>query len=212
MVVIHQVERQAIHSLPPLKPLRAFVLVAQTKSFTTAGDRIYLSQSAVSSQIKQLEDYLGVRLFERKPNRLHLTEAGKRYAEPVMQALDMLSKATADIIEAQKYVELKLQVLPIFASWLTPRLDQFKRQYPRIKIHFQGLGDALFLSDSVDMAIIPQHRPQNGSDQIVQDFFDLALVDENGCRGSDWCLVYLQKRSSEDAIKAFREWLLKEVA
>ncbi len=88
-------EYQVSRFLPPLKPLRAFTLVASTNSFTETGKQMHFSQSAVSHQIKQLEEYLGVKLFERKPNCLVLTEAGKHYAELVHQALEILTETFA---------------------------------------------------------------------------------------------------------------------
>ena len=204
---------QVTRALPPLKPLRAFVLVALTKSFTTTGKHMHLSQSAVSSQIKQLEEHLGIQLFERKPNGLTLTEVGKRYAAPVTQALDILIDATVEAIEYHEYTDFKLQIPAIFAAWLNPRLDEFKKLHPHIKVHFQKLKDTLFLGDSVDMAIMHHHwiSPQNGTDPVAKDHFNLVLPTENGHEPSDWCLIFLQERSSEYAIKTFREWLLQEV-
>ena len=206
-------KQRVARCLPPLKPLRAFALVSATNSFTEAGKCMHLSQSAISSQIKKLEDHLGVELFERKPNRLYLTEVGKRYVEQVERALEILNNATSDIINYQKYVDVNLQVPDALIPWLNSRLGGFKRVHPYVRVSFQKLGDTLFFGGSADMAIMHQHwdKIENDSDCVARDCFELTSTVGNKNDTTHWNLVYLRERISEEPIRAFREWLLQEV-
>ena len=83
-----------MRTLPPLNCLVAFEASARLMSFTRASKELSLSQSAVSRQILQLEDFLGRALFERNPLGLRLTAAGERYAEEIRGVLDLCTTAT----------------------------------------------------------------------------------------------------------------------
>ena len=206
-------KHQAVRCLPPLKPLRAFALVSETSSFTEAGKCMHLSQSAVSSQIRQLESHLGIELFERKPNRLSLTKVGKKYVEQVDRALGILIDATNDIVNYEKFTDFNLQAPAVFVPWLRSRLGEFERLHPDIRINFQLLGDALFSGGSADMAILHQHGDGFEADLsfVASDCFELVLTVGNKNETMRWSLVYARERASEEPIRAFREWLLQEV-
>lgn len=200
--------------LPPLKPLRAFASVAHTKSFTTTDKDMHLSQSAVSNQIKQLEEYLDVKLFERYPNRLVLTQAGELYAEPVQQALKLLGKETLEILSQQQGTELTLQIPVAFMDWLKPRLASFQADHPGVCFCFQSLESTLFLNAQVDLAIVHKHwdHLQCDAAHIMAHNFDLALPSPAASGvGSNWCLICLRERVAEPAIQAFVAWLMAEV-
>ena len=77
----------------PLNALRAFDAVARLSSFTRAGQELGMTQTAVSYQIKLLEETLGVRLFERRPRQVELTEAGRRLAPKVDEAFGLIGGA-----------------------------------------------------------------------------------------------------------------------
>ncbi len=86
-------------TLPPLNALRAFESAARLESFSAAADEMFVTHGAVSKQIRQLEDWLGARLFERAGGRVRLTDAGWRYLVQVQDGLDIISNATAELLQ-----------------------------------------------------------------------------------------------------------------
>lgn len=122
--------------LPALDLLKAFEAAARHLSFTKAGAELFLSQSAVSRQIQQLEAQLGVPLFLRRTRTLLLTEAGQRYYRAVTQALDGLREATARLNAGLEDRTVRVTTTVTFASlWLVPRLVHFQEQHPEITVH-----------------------------------------------------------------------------
>src|ERR1043166_1333358 len=83
------------YNLPPLAFFQGFEAAARTLSFTKAAEELFITQSAVSRQIKALEDHLGLKLFERRPRALQLTENGQALYRIATEALDRLQSATA---------------------------------------------------------------------------------------------------------------------
>ena len=83
------------HGLPPLELLRSFESAARHLSFTLAGRELFVTQSAVSRQIQQMETSLGVPLFERRHRALALTEAGRVFQRAVIDCLERLHDATS---------------------------------------------------------------------------------------------------------------------
>ncbi|HSO05852.1 MAG TPA: LysR family transcriptional regulator [Pelomicrobium sp.] len=138
--------------------LRVFYAVAESGSFTRAGRRLNLSQSAVSRQISGLEESLGVSLFHRHARGLVLTEQGQELFQIVEDVAKRLSLAMARINESREKPEgpLKITTTVTFGSaWLTSRLNQFHLDYPDIDVTLL-LADAAELdlsSGHADMAI-----------------------------------------------------------
>lgn len=142
--------------VPSLAALRTFEASARHKSFTKAAEELNVTQSAVSRQIRQLEDELGIRLFERVRQRLVLTEAGASYAEEVRIGLDQLKTATLNLLAYQGIGgELVLACLPTFGSrWLIPRLGRFTSQHPEINVNLVTRIEAFnFENENIDAAI-----------------------------------------------------------
>ncbi|AOG22082.1 LysR substrate-binding domain-containing protein [Acidovorax sp. RAC01] len=123
---------------PPLHLLRAFSMVTRFGSVSRAAEALHLTQSAVSKQIKELEDWVGVALFERSRKRLALTPAGERYEKAVRAVLAQLEAATLELITSDDGGgALHLSSLPTFAAkWLIPRLPLFQQQHPQVTLHF----------------------------------------------------------------------------
>ena len=120
--------------LPPLGALRAFEAAARHLNFTLAAAELHVTQAAISHQVRQLEEWLGLRLFERRGHALTMTEKGRGYLAEVSAALDRIASATARV---KQDVEgpLRITVLPSFAAcWLVPRLDAFREQHPEIEL------------------------------------------------------------------------------
>ena len=115
--------------------LLGFEAAARSLSFTSAAGELHLTQSAISRQVQQLEEQLGVRLFERRTRALVLTEAGDRYYRDVSKALNQLREATV-AIRAQTAPVVRVTTTLTFASqWLVPRLASFQKEHPEIAVH-----------------------------------------------------------------------------
>lgn len=124
--------------LPPTPALRAFVTTARLGSVSSAARALHLTQGAVSKQVRELEAWLGTRLFDRVRQRLVLTPAGARYEATVRPLLAALEEASLELISHQHGGGLlHLSTLPTFGSkWLIPRLPDFQRRHPQVTIQF----------------------------------------------------------------------------
>ena len=121
---------------PPLNSLRAFEAAARLESFSTAAIELHVTHGAVSKQIKQLEDWLGMPLFERRSGRVRLNDAGWRYLVQVQDGLDLISNATASLLQPNRQRRLHINATPTFAShWLLPRLASFRQLQPELALH-----------------------------------------------------------------------------
>ena len=115
--------------------LRGFEAAARLLSFTSAAAELHLTQSAVSRQVQQLEEQLGVKLFERRTRALILTEAGERYYREVSKALALVRDATS-AVRAKTEPIVRVTTTASFASlWLVPRLAQFQTDHGEIAVH-----------------------------------------------------------------------------
>lgn len=122
--------------LPTLDLLKSFEASARLLSFTLAGKELFLSQSAISRQISQLETQLGVPLFHRRVRSLVLTEAGQVYYREIAAILEKLREATAAIAHPQADGAVTVTTTMTFASlWLVPRLSDFQQKHPGIPVH-----------------------------------------------------------------------------
>lgn len=142
--------------LPPLKPLRAFEATARTGSVTRAADELSVTHSAISHQIKTLENTLGLKLFDRSSQRLELTAHGALLLPVVSNAFQKIADATQQLYQPATSGRLSISCPPAFASyWLMPRLHQFMQQFPDIQLDLQSSVDkrAVF-SHNTDVAIL----------------------------------------------------------
>ncbi|QLF68221.1 LysR family transcriptional regulator [Peteryoungia desertarenae] len=141
--------------LPSLSLLTAFEAAARTGSVTAAARELDLTQSAVSRQIKALEEQLGVTLFYRERQTIRLTVAGDSYAREIREALRRISNASLNLRANPQGGSLNLAILPTFgARWLAPRLGQFLVANPGITINLvTRLSPFDFRLDSIDAAI-----------------------------------------------------------
>ncbi len=122
-------------NLPSLDLLRGFEAAARNLSFTKAAAELFVTQSAVSRQVKTIEDQLGVSLFTRSHRALRLTEAGHELYCATAQALRQLADAAARIRERGAGRALTVTATIGFTSlWLIPRLTDFRRKHPAIDI------------------------------------------------------------------------------
>lgn len=111
--------------LPPFAAVRAFEAAARHLSYTKAADELCLSPSAISHQVRSLEEYLDTKLFERRNNKMQLTLTGKAYAGKMTSLLDVFEASTSDAAEAASQSLCVLCTPGFAARWLVPRLDRF---------------------------------------------------------------------------------------
>ena len=158
----------AQRDLPSLDLLKAFECAARHLSFTRAGAELFLSQSAVSRQIQQLEAQLGVQLFLRRTRQLLLTEAGQRYYRDVSQALHQLREAGAALRTSFHPRHVTITTTLTFASlWLVPQLADFQRLHPGIEVHVAADNTIRDLErDRIDVAIRYAPRRHAGAGAI----------------------------------------------
>ncbi|MED5620451.1 LysR family transcriptional regulator [Ideonella sp. BN130291] len=136
-------------------PLRAFEAVARRLSFRAAADDLHLTQSAISRQIRALEDELGAPLFLRGTRHVELTSAGTVLLQTVVPLLDRLDASVRQIRTARGRRSVSLSTFASFASlWLIPRLQAFQRDHPDIDIRVSASDAMADLDDpELDLAI-----------------------------------------------------------
>lgn len=139
----------------PLASVRTFAVVARRLSISRAAEELSVTPSAVSHQIRVLEDYLGVPLFHRQKNRLRLTPAGERYMTDAAEALQILIRATKAIKSRHAAHAIRIGVPPSLAAlWLVPRLSRFTRAHPDVSFTVTAAPEpALQLGPSFDVGI-----------------------------------------------------------
>jgi LysR family glycine cleavage system transcriptional activator len=137
--------------LPPLNWLRAFEASARALSFTAAAQELHMTQSAVSQQIKSLENALGRTLFYRRVRGLELTDEGRGYLPTVQAAFATLEEGTAVLVGRNDPDVLELHANLSFAMfWLSPRLGRFMDEHPWVHLN-------------VATSIWPQEKPRDSA-------------------------------------------------
>ncbi|MDQ0472103.1 transcriptional regulator GcvA [Labrys wisconsinensis] len=151
----HGRQRRQAPRLPPLNLFRVFEAAARHRSFRGAADELCVTPSAVSQQIRQLEDFLGARLFRRLPRQVELTRDGTTLANVVQEALILLSKVCGRLGDPAASTVLCINVSTSLASrWLVNRLGDFMAEHPQIKITLLASNDPVnFRRQDVDVAI-----------------------------------------------------------
>ncbi|MFN2646060.1 MAG: transcriptional regulator GcvA [Burkholderiales bacterium] len=145
--------------MPSLDLLAGFEAAARHLSFTKAGAELFLTQSAVSRQIKELEDQLGVSLFHRRHRALVLTDAGQHLYAAAAQVLTTMRNATSRLKAQSGRKPLSVTTTPAFAAlWLVPRLAGFTRTHPEVDVRITAETRVQNLErDGLDIAI--RHGP-----------------------------------------------------
>ncbi|GAB3266131.1 LysR family transcriptional regulator [Chitinimonas naiadis] len=158
--------------LPPLDALHVFSVTARSGSMSRAAELLHVTQSAVSRQIGQLEDFLGQPLFLRQARGIELTVAGRRLLQPVEQAFDDIHRAVDSL--RQRPTDLKIKLPPTLAlRWFLPRLPDFQRRHPEIEVRMStsSFSSVAFEREDFDAAIIATARP-------LEDCFSEPLFHE----------------------------------
>ena len=141
--------------LPPLNALRAFEAAARHASFNAAADELFVTPSAVSHQIKSLEQFLDQKLFQRGKRGVELTSSGEKYLTPIRRALDEIDSATRQLLNDPNIGTVTLSVAPAFLTrWLMPRLISFQEQHPDVELRLSAsMGNIDFDHSDIDLAV-----------------------------------------------------------
>jgi LysR family glycine cleavage system transcriptional activator len=142
-------------SLPPLTSLRAFEAVARRSSFKAAAEELFVTPTAISHQIRQLETHLGLRVLERTPRTVRLTAEGSVLYEATASGFAEIARAVAQLRRRQDPAILTLTSTTAFLShWMVPRLADLRRLLPGIDLRLHA-SDAIveLRSGGVDAAI-----------------------------------------------------------
>lgn len=203
----------AARSLPPLNALRAFEAFGRRGRMTLAADELCVTHGAISRQIRQLEDHLGVALTEGPRNNLALTEAGLTLAQALSQALDQIEAALPRPAGSGDGT-LVVSCLPTFAmKWLIPRLPGFVAAHPDIQARIvESNGPFDFRADGVDLAIrmrLPDAPPSADADvtPFLKHYVGPVAAPELAARLRDVeSLADLPRLHTRTFLESWAEW------
>lgn len=217
---------------PTISELNAFVISARQLSFSKAAKELFVTQSAISRHIAELENYLGHPLFIRSRNGLALTQIGENYLKQVRPALQALEVATTQVMSTAKHSHLlNLSVAPTFAAnWLLCRLETFKSLNADISINFvryhtidcmesgpdhdasiqYGYGDwaiaeaTYLIGKETSVVCSPGYRDRFSIKHFL-DLEDCTLLQHNEIPSAweDWFIAYAGERKSARIGPAF---------
>jgi LysR family glycine cleavage system transcriptional activator len=169
----------------PLTALRSFEAAGRHQSFSRAAEELFVSQAAVSRQIRELEVWLGRPLFERHHRRVELTDAGRQLLAQLTASFDAIDGQLQALQQTPGRRTLVVSVEPSFAAlWLVPRLPLFRRDHPEIDIaieadgriaDFRGHGPDLAIRYSNSATTWPRARSEWLADCIVAPVLSPAL-------------------------------------
>ena len=144
-----------INTLPPLNALKAFAAAGKHLNLTAAAKELFVTPSALSHQIRGLEDVLGIKLFIRTRHGLELTDAGCQILPGISEAFDQLSRTLALLKPGKDNHTLTVSMLSTFAMrWLIPRLSRFQQLHTNIDVRISTSVELVsFDSNDVDCAI-----------------------------------------------------------
>jgi len=159
------------YSLPQLGFIQGFEAAARNLSFTKAAEELFITQSAVSRQVKALEDHLGVTLFERRQRALALTESGHALYRVATDVLERLQAATDQLRASGRTRQLSVTTTTGFASlWLIPRLQRFTRLHPDVDVRISATIAVINLERSLVDLAVRYCRPEDVPERAVRLF------------------------------------------
>jgi len=157
--------------LPQLGFIQGFEAAARNLSFTKAAEELFITQSAVSRQVKALEDHLGVTLFERRQRALALTESGHALYRVATDVLERLQAATDQLRASDISRQLSLTTTTGFASlWLIPRLQRFTSLHSDVDVRISATTTVINLERSLVDLAIRYCRPEDVPERAIRLF------------------------------------------
>lgn len=169
--------------LPPLNALRIFEVAGQFKSFSKAAENLCITQSAVSKQVKSLEENLGTRLFYRKERGVILTDSGQRLLDTVSRSLGALELGVQEFYSLKNKQMLNVNVPPLLCShWLLQHVQDFRRRFPEVLLNIDSdektvdWGD--LLSTDAAVRILPQQLAPSYAELVLPESLVLIAAPE----------------------------------
>ena len=160
--------------LPPLGTLRAFEAAARHLSFKEAANELGLTPTAISHQVRLLEEYCGEKLFRRRPRPLALSDAGARLFPAIRNGFDGFAAALSSLPSEAEAKPLRVTTTSAFASrWLVPRISLWREAHPHIPLSIIGVDRVVNLdAGEADLAIrYARSAPRHASREILRDRF-----------------------------------------
>lgn len=170
-----------MRKLPPLSALRAFEATARHLSMRRAADELSVTPTAISHQIRRLEEALGVTLFERQVRALRLSEAGERLYPVLNAGFDAFAQAI-DAVRAPACAPMRQRVTltapaGLAARWVVPRLGAFAQAHPDIDLRLHASDSVVDLhGGSADLALRYGERPADNNGLTAEHLFDDAFA------------------------------------
>ena len=210
--------------LPPLKALQAFEVAGRHQSLKKAADELHVTTGAISQQIKQLEDHLGIELFKRLNKSVRLTNAGRACLPYLQEGFASLYEAVSKARGFNSEDLITVSVAPSFgAKWLLPRLELFRHVHPDIDLRIDASTRLVdFSHEDVDLAI--RYGPTREKGMYVEllteeEVFPVCsprLLEKPKYRKigthqpeilTHFPLLHLDGRSSDDHFPDWSQWL-----
>ena len=209
-----------MRKLPPLRALHAFEAAARHHSFAAAANELGVTPTAISHQIRQLEEACGVKLFQRRPRPLLLTSAGARLYPALRDGFDALVTAMALLAEEDAQTPLRVTSPNAFASkWLVPRLPKWREENPTVTLEIIGTDAVLDVrAGATDVAIRYARKPPLDlmAHEVFRDTFvpvcSPRLLEQHGPidRAADllrFPLIHYDWINSDPDKPTWRQWL-----
>jgi LysR family transcriptional regulator, glycine cleavage system transcriptional activator len=209
-----------MRKLPPLRALHAFEAAARHHSFAAAANELGVTPTAISHQIRQLEEACGVKLFQRRPRPLLLTSAGARLYPALRNGFDALATAMALLAEEDAQTPLRVTSSNAFASkWLVPRLPKWREENPTVALEIIGTDAVLDVrAGATDVAIRHARKPPLDlmAHEVFRDTFvpvcSPRLLEQHGPieRAADllrFPLIHYDWINSDPEAPTWRQWL-----
>lgn len=205
--------------LPPIAAMRALEAAARHLSFTRAADELHITQSAVSHQIRHLEEFWGFPLFKRQNRGLTLTDQGEALAAVIRSFLEQMEQTLGRLAKAEVRGPLRVSLLQSFAvKWLVPRLPDFQAVHPEIDVWISTNDDPIdFGEGEADLAIrlgggnYPALFSELLLTETVFPVCSPRLVERLGMPESPGDLLRfpLMLRNNEERTATWQEWFLR---
>lgn len=172
-----------MQSLLELRHLKTITAIAEAGSLTRAAERLHLTQSALSHQVRLLEDHYGLPLFARKSSPLKLTAAGEKLAALAQTVLPALAATERDIARLREgqagQLRIAVECHTCF-DWLMPAMDQFRHHWPEVELDivsgFHADPVQLLYEDRADIAIVSEIEPQPELSHLPLFSYDMVAL------------------------------------
>jgi DNA-binding transcriptional LysR family regulator len=168
--------------LPPLNALRVFEVAGRTENFSRAADELCITQSAVSKQIRILEENLNTQLFSRNAGVVQLTESGEQMLAVTVQSLDALENGARQFYAHKTQEKLTINITPSMSSyWMFEKVEDFSARFPKISLYLNSNeGQLDWVKSGADLAIqiLPRNHNHQNAELLIPEKLILVGTDK----------------------------------